>query len=259
MRSAHSNAASVRRSFSSVGPRVSRSRAQRRRRQRDGVEPDGALAVLGKRGAGSDLHAGGRRRDQDDRDAAAVARRHQEGIRGHTLEHEALLAVEAEGVAATIEHGLERRRLAHGIALGDRERDHPRSAPERREPLAALLLGAERVQGQSTRDRGEDPERRDGPAAFLEQEAEVEHRRALPARRLGQREPEPSEVGDGLPEGVVMTLRRGVPPEPPLARDLRGEESPRLILDRLLLCGGREVHVDHMSIICAACRGRAAR
>jgi hypothetical protein len=187
-------------------------------------------------------HAGRRLGDQHDRHAGAVARRHQEGVGGDALEHEALLAVEPERVAAPGERGLEGGRLERRRPLRDRERHQALAARDRRQPRAALRVGAERVERQTTRDGREHPERRDCPPALLDQQPEVAERGPLPARGLRQREAEPTELGHRAPERRVVPLRGAIPLEPPRACDLRGEEPPRLLLDRLLLVGGGEVH-----------------
>jgi hypothetical protein len=78
--------------------------------------------------------------------------------------------------------------------------------------------------------------------ALLEQEPEVDQRSALPAVLRRQREAEPTEAGDRLPERWIVSLGGAVPGEPAIAIDLGREETTRLLLDGLLLFARCEVH-----------------
>src|SRR5439155_273382 len=81
-----------------------------------------------------------------------------------------------------------------------------------------------------------------GAAELLDEQPEVEQRRALPPVGGGQPVAEPAEARDRLPEGRVVPLGGAVPRQAPLARDLGGQEAARRLPDRLLLFRRRELH-----------------
>src|SRR5438105_3746647 len=101
---------------------------------------------------------------------------------------------------------------------------------------------AERRQAEPARDLRKDGERRGGAAELLDEQPEVEQRRALPPVSGGQPVAEPAEARDRLPEGRVVPLGGAVPRQAPLARDLGGQEAARRLPDRLLLFRRRELH-----------------
>src|SRR5262249_11172188 len=150
---------------------------------------------------------------------------------------------EHETLAALSYGGGEGGRVPAGVRLDDRQRHELLATRHRRQPLPFLPRRAQGGEPERARDRGEDAERSYGPAALFEQEAEVEEGGAGAAVRGRQSVAEPAEARDRLPEFRVVPGRVLVPGEAPLARDLAGEEAPRLALDRRLVRRGREMHV----------------
>src|SRR5438132_9190848 len=220
-------------------PGAARERAPR---QPHVFQAHGALPVLAEGLLRPDAHAGRAGRDEPGRHALSVARRDQEGVRDDALEDVALLTLEAEGLAAPAHPGREGGRVGARALLRDRER-HPRlAARDGRQPRALLRRRAERRETEPARDLHEDAEGRGGAAELLDEQPQVEQRRALPPVGRGQPVAEPAEARDRLPEGRVVPLLRAVPREAPLARDLGGEEAARRLPDRLLLLRRRELH-----------------
>src|SRR5436190_377962 len=123
-----------------------------------------------------------------------------------------------------------------------RERHALLAARDGRQPRALLRRRAERRETESARDLCKDGERRGGAAELLDEQPEVEQRRALPPVGGGQPVAEPAEARDRLPEGRVVPLGGAVPRQAPLARDLGGQEAARRLPDRLLLFRRRELH-----------------
>src|SRR5438876_127938 len=166
----------------------------------------------------------------------------QERVGRDALEDVALLAADHEAPPARAHRRPEGRGVGGGGLLGNGKR-HALLAPrDRRQPVAFLRRRAERGERQAARDGGEDPERRDEAAALLDEQPEVEERRALAAELARQTVAEPPEAGDRLPEGGVVPLGRRVPRSPALARDLRSKEATRRRLHRLLVGRRPEVH-----------------
>src|SRR5579885_1888481 len=213
MSSAHSSAASWRRSCSSRG-----------------------------QAAPARPHTRRLRRHDHDRRAPPVARRDQEGLRVRAVKHEALLAVEAEPPPAAGERRAQRRRLGLHLGLAHRERDDLLAARDRRKPRAPLRRRTEGRQREAARERREEPEGRRRTPPLLDQQPHVEERGPLAAVRRRKPVAEPAELRDRAPERRIVAGGRAVPFEPPLARDLGCEKPPRFLLHGLLLGGEAQVH-----------------
>ncbi len=157
---------------------------------------------------------------------------------------EDLLAVEHVAVVDALGEGAERANVGAGLGLGHRDR-LDRAAGDAAEDLVLLLLGAEAVgsagDDQSRRvaaDRGE------GARGLLHEDAGVQHRAARAAVLLGNRQPEPAELGHLLVDLEVVVL--GVALGEALALILRTALVIAVALDRVdevfLLVRKGEVH-----------------
>ena len=108
---------------------------------------------------------------------------------------EDLLAVEDEAAVDPLGRGGERADVGAGLGLGHRDR-LDRAGGDPAEDLALLLLGAEALGGAGDDQRRRVAADRGQPArGLLHEEAGVEHRAARAAVLLGDRHPEPAQLG----------------------------------------------------------------
>src|SRR5579885_1882123 len=122
------------------------------------------------------------------------------------------------------------------------ERDDLLPARDRRKPRAPLRRRAEGRQREAAREGREEPEGRHRAPPLLDQQPQVEERGPLAAVRHREPVAEPAEIRDGAPERRIVAGGCAVPFEPSLARDLGSEKPPRLLLHGLLLGGEAQVH-----------------
>ena len=118
---------------------------------------------------------------------------------------EDLLAVDDEAVVDALGGGGQRADVGARLGLGHRDR-LDRADGDPAEDLLLLLLGAEFLRGAGDDQRRRVAADRSQPARGLfHEQAGVEHRAAAAAVLLGDRDPEPAELGDLLVEvGVVL-------------------------------------------------------
>ena len=224
------------------------------------LEADDALPVLRRACAsGSTVTPGVSRGTSTSDDALAVARGDEERVGRHALQHAASsrrssTSIRARGGASV---GRERARIARRVALGERERHELLAARDRR---AATRASAPRVPSASSArppaKLAKMPNGADGAPALLDQEAELEERRALPAvlpracrSRTSRGRRPPARTSASWPARCLSHV------EPALARDLGREEPPRLAAGRRC-CSSVGARCMATS---AAARARAAR
>ena len=157
---------------------------------------------------------------------------------------EDLLAVDDEAAVDALGRGGQRADVGAGLGLGHRDR-LDRAAGDPAEDLRLLLLGAE-APGRAGDDqrRRVAADRRQPARGLFHEEAGVEHRAAGAAVLLGDRDPEPAELGH-LPVDVEVVMELVALGEL-LPLLLRAALARAEVADRgdevLLLIGEGEVH-----------------
>ena len=179
---------------------------------------------------------------QEQREPVRRLRGHEEDVGDVGPRDEPLPARERPALARLLRARL--RRLRAPVELGIEEGDR-RARVARRdggEPALLLRLGAGELDRRRRKDRRPVRAGVRRPAHLLEEQGGLDHAEAAAAVRLGQREAEPAELRDLLPQRVALTAR--VVPQEAHRRGLHVlvEEPAGRVLQELLVGAEREVH-----------------